>query len=78
MERSGSGYVWTGRWRLVPGADWRHPQGPDSAIEDLLDHPVVQVSAKDAAAFCRWYGLRLPSDEEWEFAARGTDRRRYP
>ncbi len=77
-ERKGFGWVWPGRWRRVEGADWRHPFGPDSSIEGAPDHPVVQVSARDAAAFCQYYGWRLPSEVEWEFAARGTDGRRYP
>jgi len=77
-ERRGAGYVWTGRWGLVDGADWRHPFGPASDIKGKGNHPVVQVSANDAAAFCAHYGWRLPSEEEWEFAARGKDRRRFP
>jgi hypothetical protein len=77
-ERRGWGWVWDGAWRRVDGADWRHPEGPASSIAGLEDHPVVQVSKRDAAAFCTFYGLRLPSDPEWEYAARGTDRRRYP
>ena len=77
-ERTGSGYVWTDKWRPVKGADWRHPQGPKSSIAGLDHHPVVQVSARDGRAFCRWRGLRLPREEEWEFAARGEDARRYP
>ncbi|MCP4326886.1 MAG: formylglycine-generating enzyme family protein [Alphaproteobacteria bacterium] len=77
-ERRGAGYVWTDRWRLVEGAAWRRPHGPGSTIAGGDDHPVLQVSARDAAAFCAHYGLRLPSDAEWEFAARGDDGRRYP
>lgn len=77
-EKSGKGYVWWLKWRLIDGADWRHPQGPQSTIEGLGKHPVVQVSAQDADAFCAYYGMRLPSDPEWEYAARGSDGRRYP
>lgn len=76
-EVRGSGYVWTDRWRLVPGADWRHPQGAEPSIGRWSEHPVVQVSAHDAEAFCAFHGLRLPREEEWAFAARGPQSRRY-
>lgn len=77
-ERSGTAFVWNGRWRPVPGASWQAPNGPSSTIEGMEDHPVVQVSARDAEAYCADHGLRLPSETEWEYAARGTDGRRFP
>jgi formylglycine-generating enzyme required for sulfatase activity len=77
-QRSGEGHVWTDRWRAVRGADWLDPQGGGAGIDALDAHPVVQVSARDAAAYCAWRGLRLPTEQEWEFAARGEAGRRYP
>ena len=58
-------------WRYVPGAQWRHPDGPGSTLADLGRHPVTHVAAEDAEVYAAWVGKELPTEAEWEFGARG-------